>query len=180
MSLPSQELLQKALRKITAALKGLGRTTAVVGDLAHRSLGVPVETRAVELLVPAADEALLSAARGEGLRTTDDPRLLRWHDAAAGTEADVRLVEASTPFLKRVLERARPGDVLAVGVPVASCDDLILLRAGSKEPADRKTVVELLRRGAGRIDPQLLKKEAEEAGVFDALKSAWQEARASG
>jgi len=172
------ELLQKALRKITAALKGLGRGSAVIGDLAHRSYGIPLEPRAVEVLVPAADETLLSAARGEGLRTTDDALLLRWHDAAVAAAADVRLLEASTPRLARVLDRARPADILGVGVPVASCNDLILLRAGSADPADRKMLVELLRHGAGRIDPPLLKKEAEEAGVFDALRSAWQEARA--
>lgn len=170
------ELLQKALRKISAAHKGLGRASAVVGDLAHRACGVPVEPRAVELLVPAADETLLSAARGEGLRTTDNPLLLRWHDAALNASADVRLLEAKTPLLTRALGRAQPGDILGVGVPVAGCNDLVLLRAG--DPGDRGTLVALLRHGAGRLDAPLLKKEAEEAGLFAAIKSAWQDARA--
>jgi hypothetical protein len=61
-----------------------------------------------------------------------------------------------------------------VYLPRATVDDLILLGVASDDHAG---VVELLRTNAGRIDAGYLKKEAEAAGTFDRLKSAWQEAR---
>jgi hypothetical protein len=45
---------------------------------------------------------------------------------------------------------------------------------------DPAALTELLRHNAGRIDGAYLKKEAEAAGTFDRIKSAWQAAKAQG
>jgi len=179
---PSTEIILKALRKIVAALQGVGHPPVVIGDLAHQAWGVKRDPRGVELLVPSGEAqrpTILSAARGEGLQQEPGPSPLRlkYLDARLGGNAGVELVEASTPFQKQMIGRAQPGPVLQMHLPVATCEDLILLRVATDAPADRQIVIELLRANAGRIDAPYLKKEAEGAGTFERLKGAWQEAK---
>ena len=179
---PTSDVLLKTLRKIVAALQGVGHPPVAIGDLAQRAWGSKREPRAVQLLVPSGEAqrgAILSAARGEGLQQESGPGPLnlKYTDAKSGGSAGIDLLEASTPFHKQVMGRAQPGEVLQVYMPLATVDDVILLAVASGVPADREVVVELLRSNAGRIDAGYLKKEAEAAGTFDRLKSAWQEAR---
>jgi hypothetical protein len=166
----------KTLRKITAALQGVGHPPVVIGDLARAAWGSKRDPAAIQLLVPSGEanrDAILSAARGEGLQQEPGgPLRFKFVDAKLGGAADVELVEAATPFQKQVIGRAQRAPVLAMTLPLASCDDTILLAID-----DRDAVIELLRTNAGRIDAGYLKKEAEAAGTFDRLKSAWQEAR---
>lgn len=176
---PSADLLLKSLRKITAALQGVGHPPVAIGDLAQQAWGSKRAPRGVQLLVPSGEAqrgAILSAARGEGMQQEPGPSplSLKYTDAKLGGSAAIDLVEASTPFQKQVIGRAQPAEVLQVYMPLASVDDVILLGVASD---DREAVVELLRANAGRIDAGYLKKEAEAAGTFDRLKSAWQEAR---
>jgi hypothetical protein len=182
---PAPEVLTKALRKVLAAIEGTGFKAAAVGEMAHQAWGSKQPAQRIELLISAAApqfEPVLSAARGEGLQAAPGggPLNLQYTDAKLGGTAAVDLIEAATPYLKQVLTRAQPGDVLRVGMRLATCEDLILLRAGSTLPADVDRVVELLRGAAGRIDGAYLKKEAEAAGVFDQLKAAWQRAKQQG
>jgi len=176
------QALRRALSKITAALQGVGRKPVVIGELAHQAWGAKPEPKNIELLVPPGEEhrdAIRSAARGEGFQEAATAGALRFRfsDAKfnATTEADI--VEASSPFLKQVHGRAQPGVILDMQLPLATCEDLILLRAASEHPADRASVVELLRCTAGRMDAQYLKEEAQKAGALEKLKVAWQEAK---
>ena len=166
--------LSKALRKTLAAVEGLGHKAAAIGAVAHQAWGLKRETAGAELLIslgPDRRESVLSAARGEGLRQSpDNPLRLVYGDAAA----TVDLVEASTPFHAQVIARAQRANVLSTTMPLATCEDLILLAA------DRGVMIELLRGHAGRIDGAYLKREAEAAGVFDQVKLAWQEAKRQG
>jgi hypothetical protein len=187
---PHSEILRRTLRKLLAALQGLGRKPVVIGALAHQAWGAKLEPKAIDLLIPAGvehREAIFSAARGEGLQQPPDHPILslpetvmlrvQYTDPKLAATAEAGLLEAATPFLKQVHGRAQPGGVLDVQVTLATCEDLILLRAGSDLPADRASVVELLRCTAGRMDAQYLRQEAEKAGAFDKLKSAWKEAK---
>jgi hypothetical protein len=175
---PSADLLLKALRKITAALQGVGHPPVVIGDLARHAWGSTRDPESIQLLVPSGEahrDAILGAARGEGLQHEPGPAPLRlkYADPKLGGAVDVDLVEAATPFQKQVIGRAQRAPVLQMTLPLATCDDVILLGLAS----DREGVIELLRGNAGRIDAGYLKKEAEAAGTFDLLKGAWQEAR---
>jgi hypothetical protein len=179
---PPPEVLAKGLRKVLAAIEGSGFKAAAIGDTAHQSWGTKAAPQRVELLISSTEaqrETVLGAARGEGLQQAPGggPLNLQFTDAKVGKTAPVTLLEAGTPYLKQVLTRAQPGAVFQVQVRVATCEDLILLRAGSSAPADRESVIELLRGTAGRIDGAYLKKEAEANGVFDQLKAAWQLAK---
>ena len=186
MSTPaSPEVLSKALRKVLAAIEGTGFKAAAVGEIAQQAWGSQRAAQRIELLISAAAaqlETVLSAARGEGLQPAPGggPLNLQYTDAKLGGTAAVDLISADTPYLKQVLTRAQPGDALQVRMRVATCEDLILLRAGSTLPADVDRVVELLRGSAGKIDGAYLKKEAETAGVFDQLKATWQKAKQQG
>ena len=179
------DVVVKALRKITAAVEGMGHKPVAIGAVARRSWGAKGEPQRVELLLPTGEaqrEQILGAARGEGLQQPPggSPLSLRYNDAKLGGAADVELTEAAGPLHKRVIERAQRGVALQVQMLVATCEDLILLAAASPAPADREHIVELLRHNAGRIDAPYLKKEAETLGIFDKVKSAWQEAKQQG
>lgn len=179
------ELVLKALRKTVAAVEGMGHKPVAIGAIAHQAWGAKRAAQGIELLIPTGEthrESILGAARGEGLQQVPGgaPLSLRYTDAKLDGTVSVDLIEAATPFHKQVLGRAQQGFVLDLRMLVATCEDLILLRAGSTLPADRESIVELLRGNAGRIDAPYLKREAEAAGVFDRLKSAWQEAKQQG
>ena len=175
--IPADAVL-KALRKITAAVEGMGHKAVAIGAIARQSWGSKREPEGVELLVSSGEaqrDAILGAARGEGLQQSpESPLRLRYTDAKLGATVNVELVEAATPFQKQVIARAQRGNVIATQMPVATCEDLILMAT------DRAVIVELLRGNAGRIDGAYLKSEAEAAGVFDQVKSAWQEAKRQG
>lgn len=178
------EVVTKALRKLVAAIEGMGHKAVAIGGIAHQAWGSATPAQAVQVLTSAGEaqrESILGAARGEGLQQVQGKPLgLRYADAKLGAAADVDLVEATTPYLKQVVTRAQRSPVLQVQMLLATCEDLILMRCGSAVPADRESVIELLRGHAGRIDAPYIKKEAEAAGVFDKLKGAWQEAKARG
>jgi hypothetical protein len=179
------EVLAKALRKLLAAVEGSGFKAAAVGEIAHQSWGSKAPAQRVELLIAFEGpqrETILGAARGEGLQAVPggEPFNLQFTDAKLGGTAPVDIIQASSPFHKQVLARAQPGAVFNVQVKVATCEDLILLRAASTAPGHRESVIELLRGTAGRLDGAYVKKEAEAAGIFDQLKAAWQAAKSQG
>ena len=182
---PSVEILQKALRKILAAIEGSGFKAVAIGGIAHQAWGSKMAPMGVDLLVTSGEaqrESIRGAARGEGMQQIAGagPMNFRFPDAKLGGSADVTLMESTTPYLAKVIERAKPGIVLRMQMQTASLEDLILLRATSPQPSDRESIIELLRGHAARIDPAYIKKEAEAAGIFDKVKSAWQEAKSRG
>jgi hypothetical protein len=179
---PSAELLATALRKILAAIEGSGVKAVAVGEIGHQVWGSRQAARRVELLLSSGElqrETILGAARGEGLQQMPGagPLNLQFTDPRLGGTTVVDLVETVTPFHKKVFTRAQPGVFLEVRVRVATCEDLILLRAGSPLPADRESVIELLRLNGAGIDAAYLKETAKATGVFDQLKSTWQQAK---
>jgi hypothetical protein len=172
-------VLRKALGKIVAALEGSGRKPVAIGAIAHQAWGVKTEPQGVELLIPAGPEhrdQILGAARGEGFKQEHDLHF-SYTDPKTGGTTTVDIVEASTPMLQKMHGRAQLAGVLEMSMALAGCEDLILARVASGNPADRAVVVELLKCTAGRMDAQYLKREAEAAGLFEKVKSAWQEAK---
>src|SRR5262245_32451764 len=111
------EVVSKALRKIVAAIEGLGHKPVAVGAIAHQAWGSKRPAQGVELLISTGEshrESILGAARGEGLQQVPGgaPLSLRYADAKLGAAAGIDLVEAATPFQKQVLGRAQRGPVL--------------------------------------------------------------------
>jgi hypothetical protein len=173
--MPAFEVMTKGLRKMTAAAGGLGLKAVAIGAMGHQAWGAKGEPTGLDVLISSGSpqrEALLSAARGEGLQQSpDNPLRLQYTDAKLAGTVTVNLTESSTPFHAQVIARAQRSAVLSVQMLVATCEDLILLGA------DSAVLVELLRHNAGRIDGAYLKSEAEKAGLLDKVKLAWQQAR---
>jgi hypothetical protein len=178
------EVAIKALRRMLAALNGMGHQPALVGPIACSAWGCTSPRATVQLLTPTGESqraSILGAARGEGFQQSPDgPLRLTLADAKLNATARLELIEAGTPFLKQVLGRAQRRPVLGVDPAVASCEDLIVMGAASADPADTEDLINLLRVNAGRIDAAYVKREAETAGTFDALKRAWAEAKRRG
>jgi hypothetical protein len=181
---PLPDAISQALRRILAAINGCGLKSAVIGDVAHVSWGFTDQpVWSIELIAGIGEkqqETFLSAARGEGLFTASSSSgsvSLRYIDKKLGTTANVEVIFAVTPGYWEIINRAKPDFVLNTQVRVASCEDLIVLRAGSDETGHRDSVIHLLRTCANRIDPTYLKAIAKKLDVLDELKSAWQEAK---
>src|SRR5258706_15693528 len=116
---PSAEVVSKALRKVLAAIEGSGFKAVAIGAIAHQAWGSKKAPQGVDLLLSTGEaqrEAILGAARGEGLQMVPGggPLNLRFTDAKIGATATVDLVECATPFQKQVLTRAQPGVTLQV------------------------------------------------------------------
>jgi hypothetical protein len=179
---PPPKLLAKALLKSLAAIEGSGVKVAAIGEIGQQVWGSARAARRIELLISSGElqrETVLGAARGEGLQQIPGagPLNLQFTDTILGGTAFVDLVETTLPFHKKVLDRAQAGVFLELRVRVATCEDLILLRAASPLPADRDAVLELLRLSADKIDAAYLKEAAKAIGVFDQLKTTWQLAK---
>ncbi|MBV8881220.1 MAG: hypothetical protein JO332_14740 [Planctomycetaceae bacterium] len=182
---PTPEILQKGLRKVLAAIEGSGFKATAIGGIARLSWGSKLPVLGVDLLVPTGEAqraTIQGAARGEGCQTVSGagPLSFRFSDAKLNASTPIEILEATTPFHKQVLERAKPRVFLQMQLNAASVEDLILFCAASGTPADKESMIELLRGYAGTMDAAYVKKEAQAAGSFDALKAAWAEAKARG
>src|SRR6185503_6568744 len=97
----TNEVMTKALRKVTAAAGGLGLKAVAIGAVAHQAWGSKREIPGVDVLIssgPEKRESFLSAARGEGLQQSPDgPLRLKYTDAKLAATATVDITEASTP-----------------------------------------------------------------------------------
>lgn len=179
---PNEAVFVQALRKTVSAIEGSGFKAIVLGDAAHRAWGSPQPVRRIEVLVNFEGpqrQAVLFAVSGAGLRpaSDDEPLHLVYGDEAAGTLVPIHLVQAMTSFQKRLITRAQSVEVMHVQARVASCEDLILMRAASDHPGHAESVVELFRAAANKIDAAYIKKEAEAAGTFDQVRAAWKQAK---
>jgi hypothetical protein len=178
---PTPEVLAEALSKILAAIRRSNVKAAAVGEIAFQIWGSKRPAQRVELLISSGfsqRETVLGAARAEGFQQAPNrgPLNLRFPKPELGCAAPLDLVEATNPFQKQVLNRAQPGSIFEIEIPIATREDMVLLRVGSEIPADRERVVELLRDTQG-MDAGYLKKEAMAGGLMDALKDAWTQAK---
>ena len=172
----STEAMGKALKNILMAIEGVRHRAVAIGAVAGRAWGATRDAESIKLLVSSREEQrniLFSAARGEGFQHSPDlPLRLTYTDAKLGETVSIDLMEPSTDFHSQIISRATMGRVLGVQMPLATCEDLIILEADS-----HAVIVELLRAQSSKLDAEYLKREADAAGVFDKIKTAWQEAR---
>jgi hypothetical protein len=179
---PNLAIVAQALRKTVSSIEASGFKAIVIGDAAHAAWGSPRPVRRIEVLVNFEGpqrQAVLRAVTNEGLRPApdDEPLHLVFGDDAAGTLVPIDLVQVVTSFHKRLIPRAQSMDVMHVKARVASCEDLILMRAASGEPGDAESVVDLFRAGVNKVDAAYLKKEAEAVGIFEQVRAAWKKAK---
>lgn len=179
---PSTEVLTTALRKIVGVIEKGGFKAAAIGDIGYLSWGSQAPVKRVELLISIGQtqqESLLSAARAEGLFPASGiGRLsLKLVDPKLGALVDVDLMQVTLAFHREVIGRSKPDFIYGIPVRVASCEDLIVLRAGSATPGHRESVIEMLRAAVNRLDASYLRRAAQTLGVMEPLKTAWLEAK---
>jgi hypothetical protein len=125
---------------------------AVVGAVAMAVRGVSRATRDVDVLVvdsSCLSDAIWAPLGHPGVVVTirrgdpDDPLGGVVRLAAAG-ESPVDLVVGKSSWQARVLERATPGTIGGVAVPVAVAADLVLLKLYAAGPQDAWDIAQLL------------------------------------
>lgn len=169
--------LGEALKKLLSVLQKVRYQAVVIGDAAHQAHGSKREPRVLELMMATNEKqraAILIAAKAQGLQPLEAPP--NWMRFKAA-DAEIRVLEASTPFHRTLLSRAMPEKVLGVWSLVASPEDLILHRAGSELASDKESVVEMFKLKGDKLDPDYLQAQAEAAKTFDRVKAYWKMSR---
>ena len=141
-------LLELVARRLTS--EGFAFATIGAAALAHH--GVSRATQDVDLLCVDAsvlDGATWDPLRGAGIEVrishgdVDDPLagVVRFRQDA---QRPVDLIVGKRGWNRSVIERAAPGEVAGISVPVASAPDLILLKLYAGGPQDAWDIAELL------------------------------------
>lgn len=173
----SQAALAEALKKFLTVLQKVRYQAVVIGDAAFRAYGAAREPRVLELLMATNEKqraAILIAAKAQGFAALEAPP--NWLRFKTG-DAEIRILEATTPFHRTLMSRAMPEKVLGIWSLVATPEDLILHRVASELASDKESVIELFKLKADKLDPDYLKQQAETAGTFDRVKAAWKTSR---
>lgn len=145
--------LDDVLSRVHRALTGLGLKYALIGGLAVVLRGYDRSTRDVDAVVLDADDLLpdvLAALREQGitLRRQDGLEFARQHRVIllrSEDDTEVDLSMGALPFelelvLRSTLESAGP----KIAVPVATAEDLVIMKLIASRPQDREDVRRLL------------------------------------
>lgn len=141
---------------MTALLRERRVLFAVVGAAAMASYGVSRSTRDVDILVvdrACLDREAWASLERAGIRVdihragVDDPLDGAVRAAAGRGESPVDIVVGRERWQREILDRARPGTVDGVSVPVATAADLVLLKLYAGGSQDAWDVEQLLQSG---------------------------------
>jgi hypothetical protein len=144
--------LEDVLERVSGLMAALGARWAVVGGTAVILRALPRATRDVDvvLLMPVS-RAREVASRAQALGFAIDPKemeafgeagLIRlWMSPEKELGAD--LIFADDPFLERVVERATAMQSARLEVPVATAEDLLLLKLEANRPRDLDDAIAL-------------------------------------
>lgn len=164
--------LVQALVRAEAFMRDAGVAFALVGGAAIVARVRPRMTDDLDFIVawePAALDALLAIAGRHGL--TLEPSAMEL--AAEGLvrlrggddDPPLDLIRADSPFLAQVISRASPVGGGLPPVPVASLEDLVLLKLEAERPIDIDDVLAIKDAHEGRLDRGYLDAEARRLGL---------------
>lgn len=150
---PALVPLLAAIRDLVVWFEAVGIRGVVTGGVAASLLGRPRVTRDVDALVLARDEVwghFLSAGarhgfyprRPDALEFARLTRVLLVRHEPSGVDVDI--VFAALPFEEEVVERAAWVDVGGVRVPLATAEDLIIMKAVAHRPRDLADIESLV------------------------------------
>src|ERR671926_518870 len=165
-STPSTSALAQSARKAGAALRDAGIPYALGGGLAAWVRGGPETEHDVDLLVKPEDaERALDALRDAGFRP--ERPLEDWLLKAYDGDALVDLIfnPASGPIDDDLLARAETLEVLALPMPVATLEDVMVtkLLALTEQEPDLGSCLEIARALREQIDWQEVRKRTADA-----------------
>ncbi len=130
-------------------------------------LMVTVDKKRVTELISRMEKAGFEFDRKKGAVRIRDFELFRfiYTDEDLGLDIFVDLATVATEFQKTVLRRKKRLDFLGVAVNIASCEDLILLKALGNRPIDIADAEGLIEENIRDLNKTYLRKWAEELGV---------------
>lgn len=143
----------EVLRDLLAWLTDCGLDGAIIGGVAASILGRPRMTQDVDVLTmaePGRWQQMLETAGDHGLvARPDDPvelahrhRVLLLRHGATGTDVDVTL--GGLPFEEAIIRRAVRVQAGGLTIPVATPEDLMVMKALARRPRDWADVEALL------------------------------------
>jgi Nucleotidyl transferase of unknown function (DUF2204) len=144
---------QQALRDLLAWLDETGVPGVVIGGVAASMLGRPRLTKDIDLLV-APDEAswdtFVEAGRTRGIEPRIEDavgfarrsRVLLLRHQPSGLDVDVTL--AGMEFETGVIGRGARREVMGLSIPLASPEDLVIMKAVARRPRDIADIESLL------------------------------------
>lgn len=155
--------LETALDEIGCVLEELGFHYMLIGGLAVAAWGEPRTTLDVNICVWVPEDlgAAVEALSKELVPAVPDPvsfaRRTRVLPLISKAGVRVDLVFAAFPFEKEMIDRATPKPVGSRSIPVATVEDLILLKSVSTRTRDREDVALLFARFREVLDADYLR-----------------------
>lgn len=188
----SGETVLTAIEAACQALNHLGLQFALVGGAALPAWGRVRATGDADFLValPQPESSTLSAVierfrtngfahhnRADRKRIDEHLILHFWfpiRPQAVSIRVDLLFSEDS--IYRQMLDRATERRIDGFVVPIASCEDLILLKLRAARPIDNADAAALIAGNRDNLDADYLQRRAAELGVQEALARAWEEA----
>ncbi|MBI2919451.1 MAG: hypothetical protein HYY18_00035 [Planctomycetes bacterium] len=174
----------EALGILAEALTAIRARFTLIGGAAMPAWGHDRSTRDVDVivLVNPADEKdwiarIVETLRARGFahmdradrKRLDEGLLLHaWFPLRPNpVSLRVDIFLAQDPFRAEAIRRARPRKVDGFEVPVASCEDLVLLKCKAARPIDLADARALVEANTAQLDREYLGKWAEELGLTE-------------
>jgi putative nucleotidyltransferase-like protein len=156
--------LLETMRKAAAALRDAGVPHALAGGLAIWARGGPRTEHDVDFLVlPEDAESAQQALVGAGMRADDPPEqwLLKAYDG--DNLVDLIFSPSGGPVTQEWLDRAEELEVMAIRMPVASLEDVLVtkLLSISEQDPDMAPALEIARSVREQIDWDALRARVE-------------------
>ena len=164
-----------ALGRLAALVGELGVPCALVGGAAISARVRPRFTDDLDLAVALPEERLeelLAAAARHGFRFEETDRelavagLVRLRSSGA-TGPDVDLLLAGDPFLARTIARATPLPLGPCTLPVATLEDLLLMKLEANRPVDLDDALAIKDAAGPALDRAYVAAQAESLGIAE-------------
>lgn len=160
------------LARLSRFIEAWPHPCAVVGGLAIVLRVQPRLTRDIDVVVvaPAPRDALLPALLAARYSYEEDD-IAEWLDGGLvratvpETGEGLDLIVADVPYLEELAARAEPIEIEGVTLPVATLEDLLLLKLEAARPQDLDDALALRDAFAGRLDREYLARWGPVLGV---------------
>lgn len=168
---PPKPTVSDAFRKAVDLLEAEGVPFVLIGGIAASLQGEPRVTEDVDFLVTLTStrvQGLAARAREVGFDIDPEMAETQWHFGQCvrlwlgptGSQTAVDFMACSSDFLKQVAWRAVQVRCMRRSVPVASAEDLLLLKLAAWRAKDLPDTVAIVARHRDRLDLAYLRKWA--------------------
>lgn len=175
------ETIVESLRRVQRFAEAWGRPYAVIGGIAVVARARPRTTQDVDLIIvatPDEGERLLQLARSSGFDFDEEETraflpggLVRlWAPPSRAEGFGLDLLFADSDFLRQVIERASALDLGGVQMPIATVEDLLLLKLEAHRLEDLDDIIAIRDAFEGALDLGYLRSQAQTLGVETRLE----------